>query len=161
MTWNSNKSHHEVIGDPESFLLTKERAEVLAFLEDTGTHWRVQDIADHIGKSRQSTYNLISRLRATGHVKQDQQGKYFIIKSVAPYVPAGYEARAEKSQLDETVKTVQPLPRVSASAMIPDQRVPQLRQSLADGNIIEFERLAGIFLPTRAMIEALRQELSA
>jgi DNA-binding transcriptional ArsR family regulator len=164
MTWNTNKSHHEVIGDPESFLLTKERAEVLAFLEDTGMHWRIQDIADHIGKSRQSTYNLVSRLRATGHVKQDQQGKYFIIKSVAPYVPVGYEVRAEKTKHVETVETVkaaEPMPRVTATAMIPDQRVPQLKAALQAGNVAEFERLAGIFLPTRAMIETLRQELSA
>jgi DNA-binding transcriptional ArsR family regulator len=164
MTWNSDKSHHEIIGDPESFLLTKERAEVLAFLEDTnGTHWRVQDISEHIGKSRQSTYNLLSRLKASGHVKQDQQGKYFIIKSVAPYVPVGYESRAEKAKTAEIVQSVtaEPLPRVTATAMIPDQRVPQLKAALAAGNIAEFERLAAIFLPTRAMIDTLRGELSA
>jgi len=158
LTWNSTGSHHEVIGDPESFLLTKERATVLEYLAD-GTHWRAQDIAEAINKSKQSTHNLLHRLKGTGHVKQDASGKYFCIKSVAPYVPTGYESRPTPKPA-EPVKPAEPLPRLTASQMIPENRLQQLRNVLITGNLKEFDRLASVWLPTRSLIDTLREELS-
>ena len=160
LTWNSIGAHHEVIGDPESFLLTKERAAVLEYLAD-GTHWRAQDIAEAIGRSKQSTHNLLHRLKGTGHVKQDASGKYFALKSVAPYVPKGYEAQPSPALTPaEPVQAAEPLPRYTAAQMIPENRLEQLRATLAVGNLKEFDRMASIWLPTRSLIDTLREELS-
>jgi hypothetical protein len=160
LTWNSIGAHHEVIGDPESFLLTKERAAVLEYLAD-GTHWRAQDIAEAIGRSKQSTHNLLHRLKGTGHVKQDASGKYFALKSVAAYVPKGYEAQPSPAPTAaEPVTPAEPLPRYTATQMIPENRIDQLRATLAVGNIREFDRMASMWLPTRSLIDTLREELS-
>lgn len=166
LTWNDALHHHEVIGDIEAFLLTKERAQILEYLDD-GMHYRASDIADMLGKSKQATHNLLKRLKASGHIKQDASTKYFLVKSPAPYVPVGYDTPAPAPIVAPRAFTVAQQARaddIQATVtcvvdMLPDNRVEEIRSLYILGHLTQAERIASAWIPTRPLLDRLREEL--
>lgn len=131
LQWNDETSMHQVIGDTESFLLSPERRDILKLLEN-GLHYRPQDIADAIGKSRQNTHKMLTRLKAAGMVKQDSVGKYFVVKNKT--IPAGYDDDSPPPATTPVVPPITPpqapLPATGMLAMLPPHKIAQM-QALA------------------------------
>jgi predicted transcriptional regulator len=128
LKWNDETSMHEVIGDTESFLLSPERRDILKLLE-TGLHYRPQDIADAIGKSRQNTHKMLTRLKAAGMVKQDSVGKYFCVKNKT--IPVGYDDTPPVIDAVPAVAPItppqEPLPTISMLSMLPEHKIAEMR----------------------------------
>ena len=128
LQWNDAKSMHEVIGDNESFLLSPERRDILKLLEN-GLHYRPQDIADAIGKSRQNTHKMLTRLKAAGMVKQDANAKYFVVKNKT--IPVGYDDTPEPIATVPAVAPITPpqapLPTISMLTMLPEHKIAEMR----------------------------------
>jgi hypothetical protein len=128
LKWNDETSMHEVIGDTESFLLSPERRDILKLLEN-GLHYRPQDIADAIGKSRQNTHKMLTRLKAAGMVKQDSVGKYFCVKNKT--IPVGYDDAPPSIDAVPAVAPItppqEPLPATSMLTMLPEHKLAQMR----------------------------------
>lgn len=158
LTWNSELTHHEVMGDAESFLLTKERQEIMQLLSD-GLHWKPSDIADGIGKSRQNTHKLLQKLKAAGAIKQDAMGKYFIMQHQR--VPVGYDTPAEPAPVSTPAPTPSPEPAVSLLYAIPSTRLEHARALARDPNLEhEYIALCREFLLYSPEMQAqLRMEL--
>lgn len=158
LVWNDLLSHHEVMGDAETFLLTKERLEIIKLLED-GQHWRPSDVADAIGKSRQNTHKLLQKLKSAGTLKQDSLGRYFI--AVHKSYPVGYESAPESSQsTPESIPAVNPLPVYRVMDAIPLKKLDTMRELARDPEKSpEFIIMAGAYSISTHQIETLRQEL--
>jgi len=128
LQWNDAKSMHEVIGDNESFLLSPERRDILKLLEN-GLHYRPQDIADAIGKSRQNTHKMLTRLKAAGMVKQDANAKYFVVKNKT--IPVGYDDTPPVIDAVPAVAPITPpqapLPTISMLTMLPEHKIAEMR----------------------------------
>ena len=137
LQWNDEKSMHQVIGDTESFLLSPERRDILKLLEN-GLHYRPQDIADAIGKSRQNTHKMLTRLKAAGMVKQDSVGKYFCVKNKT--IPVGYDDDLPPPATMPIVPPVTPpqapLPTTGMITGLPPQKIAQM-QALAKSDAQE------------------------
>ena len=137
LQWNDETSMHQVIGDTESFLLSPERRDILKLLEN-GLHYRPQDIADAIGKSRQNTHKMLTRLKAAGMVKQDSVGKYFCVKNKT--IPVGYDddlpPPATMPVLAPVTPPQEPLPTTGMITGLPPQKIAQM-QALAKSDAQE------------------------
>lgn len=156
LVWNDLLSHHEVMGDAETFLLSKERQEIISLLQD-GQHWRPSDIADAIGKSRQNTHKLLQKLKSAGTLKQDSMGRYFI--AVQKTYPAGYESAAETPE-STPVTPAEPLPVHRVMDIIPLKKLPMMRDLAGDTQRAEeFALMAASYSIPVQQIETLRSEL--
>jgi hypothetical protein len=128
LKWNDETSMHEVIGDTESFLLSPERRDILKLLE-SGLHYRPQDIAAELGKSRQNTHKMLTRLKAAGMVKQDANAKYFVVKNKT--IPVGYDDTPPPIATVPAVAPITPpqapLPTISMLTMLPEHKIAEMR----------------------------------
>ena len=157
LVWNDLLSHHEVMGDAETFLLTKERLEIIKLLED-GLHWRPSDVADSIGKSRQNTHKLLQKLKSAGTLRQDSLGRYFIAQHKT--YPAGYESAPESSQSVSGGTPVTPLPVYRVMDAIPLKKLDIMRELARDPEKSpEFVIMAGAYSISAQQIDTLRSEL--
>lgn len=173
LTWNDDLNHHEVVGDIEQFLLNKERAAIIEILDD-GMHYRASDLADLLGKSRQSTGNLLRKLKSLGIVKQDASNKYFLVKTPQAYVPTGYDVPVVSAPVAPPPQPVEPTVAQraradditsldtslsSVAALLPENRLEEVRTLYQLGHIQHAERIASVFIPTRPLLDRLREEL--
>lgn len=157
LVWNDLLSHHEVMGDAETFLLTKERLEIIKLLED-GLHWRPSDVADSIGKSRQNTHKLLQKLKSAGTLRQDSLGRYFIAQHKT--YPTGYESAPESSQSIPGGTPVTPLPVYRVMDGIPLNKVESMRELAKNPQSADqFLIMAKAYSISPQQIDTLRQEL--
>jgi hypothetical protein len=157
LVWSDILSHHEVMGDAETFLLSKERQEILELMKD-GQHWRPSDVADAIGKSRQNTHKLLQKLKSAGSLRQDSTGRYFV--AVHKTYPTGYESAPESSQSISGGTPVTPLPVYRVMDGIPLNKVESMRELAKNPQSADqFLIMAKAYSISPQQIDTLRQEL--
>lgn len=162
LVWSDILSHHEVMGDAETFLLSKERQEIIELMRD-GQHWRPSDVADAIGKSRQNTHKLLQKLKSAGTLKQDSTGRYFV--TVHKSYPVGYDGSSQSSQsaIVETsapVPAVTPLPVYRVMDGIPLNKLESMRELAKNPQSADqFLIMAKAYSISPQQIDTLRQEL--
>jgi hypothetical protein len=152
LSWNEQFAHHELAGDIETINATKLQRIILEAL-DNNARLMPKQIAGLIGKAENATWNALKRMKELGMVKQDSTGKYLSVKPVAAYVPTGYEAQA-----DEEPAPVAPM-AYKALHLIPENRVAELRGLYQIGNFARAEQIAGVWVKTRPLLDALRGEI--
>lgn len=140
LKWHDEHSHHLLEGDSESYLLTAERAQIVKLLGN-GNHWRAVDIADAIGKSRQNTHKLLQKMRASGHIKQDAQNRYFIVEQRT--YPVGYSEPTEPVHVAQPTEPppAQPAQYTSMYATLQPRQQEKVRESVLKGDKSLFSQL--------------------
>ena len=82
--FDGTKGHWILLGNADDHRMSKERAEVVAFLSAADGPQGPKDIADGTGKSLSATKMLLSRMTREGQIEKTAQGKYIKNKSVTP-----------------------------------------------------------------------------
>lgn len=152
LSWNEQRAHHEIAGDIETVNATKLQRVILEALDNNARLFPNQ-IAGLIGKQTNSAWNALKRMKELGMVKQDAQGKYMASKPVAAYVPTGYESVTEPEP-----EPVVPM-AYRALHLVPENRVPELRALYQVGNFARAEQMAQVWVKTRPLLDALREEI--
>jgi len=144
LRWHDEHSHHLLEGDSESYLLTAERAQIIKLLGN-GNHWRAVDIADAIGKSRQNTHKLLQKMRASGHIKQDAQNRYFVVEQRT--YPAGYSEPTEPVHVAQPTEPppAQPVQYTSMYATLQPRQQEKIRECVLQGDKVRFGAMLSAF----------------